>query len=72
MELTISGTTKTFPDDLSVTELLEAEQVATPQYVTVSINEELVDQGSFDSRKLASGDKVEFLYFMGGGTRELY
>ena len=39
----------------------------TPEYVTVSVNEEFVDQGAFDSTLLKDGDEVEFLYFMGGG-----
>ena len=47
--------------------LIEQEQVETPQYVTVSVNEEFIDQDDFDSHVLKDGDEVEFLYFMGGG-----
>ena len=39
----------------------------TPQYVTVSVNEEFIDAGAFDTTVLKEGDEVEFLYFMGGG-----
>lgn len=39
----------------------------TPQYVTVSVNDEFVQSGTFDATVLKDGDEVEFLYFMGGG-----
>lgn len=39
----------------------------TPQYVTVSVNDEFVQSGTFDTTVLKDGDEVEFLYFMGGG-----
>ena len=37
------------------------------KYVTVSVNEEFIESGSFADRILHEGDEVEFLYFMGGG-----
>ena len=43
----------------------------TPEYVTVSVNEEFIDHDSFQERILKEGDDVEFLYFMGvKGTTE--
>ena len=50
-----------------MTQLVAAENVETPEYVTVSVNDEFVDHKDFDSRVLNDGDTVEFLYFMGGG-----
>ncbi|MDR1658126.1 MAG: sulfur carrier protein ThiS [Deltaproteobacteria bacterium] len=67
MELIVSGVKKNYDGALTVTQLLAVEKVATPEYVTVSINEELVDQAAFETHLLADGDQVEFLYFMGGG-----
>ena len=43
------------------------ENVEMPEYVSVSVNEEFIDKGSFDTYTLKEGDEVEFLYFMGGG-----
>jgi rhamnosyltransferase len=48
-------------------DIWEKEKVETPQYVTVSVNEEFIESGSFADRILHEGDEVEFLYFMGGG-----
>ena len=68
MKITVAGEKKEVADGLTVSALIEQEQVETPEYVTVSVNEEFVDQGSFSSHVLKEGDEVEFLYFMGGGT----
>ena len=67
MKITVGGEKKEVPDGLTVAELIELEQVETPEYVTVSINEEFIDRSTFESRALREGDEVEFLYFMGGG-----
>ena len=67
MKITVGGEKKEVPDGLTVAELIELEQVETPEYVTVSINEEFMDRSTFESRVLREGDEVEFLYFMGGG-----
>ena len=48
-------------------QLVIDENVETPQYVTVTINDEFVESGTFESTVLKDGDVVEFLYFMGGG-----
>ncbi|MBP5532339.1 MAG: sulfur carrier protein ThiS [Lachnospiraceae bacterium] len=67
MKITVAGEKKEYEDGLTVSKLIELENVETPQYVTVSINEEFVDSGAFDTTTLKEGDEVEFLYFMGGG-----
>lgn len=67
MKITVSGDKKEVKDGLTVAELIEQENVETPQYVTVSVNEEFLPSGTFDSHVLKEGDEVEFLYFMGGG-----
>ena len=43
------------------------ENVEMPQYVTVTVNDDFVEHGDFESTVLKEGDSVEFLYFMGGG-----
>ena len=67
MKITVAGEKKEVVDALSVAALIKLEQVETPQYVTVSVNEEFIDADAFDSTVLREGDEVEFLYFMGGG-----
>jgi len=51
----------------SVLELLQAKKV-DPHMVSVEYNGEILDRGAFPSTSLKPGDKIEFLYYMGGGT----
>ena len=67
MIITVAGEKKEVAENLTVAQLIEQENVETPQYVTVSINEEFLESGTFDTHVLKEGDEVEFLYFMGGG-----
>ncbi|MGN0182203.1 MAG: sulfur carrier protein ThiS [Candidatus Ornithomonoglobus sp.] len=67
MKLTVTGEVKEYKDDLTLRELIEIEKVQTPEYVTVSINDELLGAREFDNAQLKGGDVIEFLYFMGGG-----
>ncbi|MBQ7432640.1 MAG: sulfur carrier protein ThiS [Lachnospiraceae bacterium] len=67
MFITVTGTRKEVKDGLTLPELIELENVETPEYVTVSINEEFVSSADVASTVLKDGDSVEFLYFMGGG-----
>ena len=52
MQITVAGNKKEVKDDLKLTELFELEQVETPQYVTVSINEEFVPSEQVESTVL--------------------
>ncbi|MGN0608705.1 MAG: sulfur carrier protein ThiS [Oscillospiraceae bacterium] len=67
MNITVAGVKKEAADGLTVAQLIEQEKVETPQYVTVTINDEFIESGAFDSTVIKDGDSVEFLYFMGGG-----
>lgn len=67
MIITVSGEKKEYKDGLTLPELIEAENVETPEYVTVSINDEFVETENREATVLKEGDNVEFLYFMGGG-----
>lgn len=67
MKITVSGKIKEYKDGLTLKELVEAEKVETPEYVTGSVNDELYSAKDFEGIVLKDGDAVEFLYFMGGG-----
>ena len=67
MTITVAGNKKDVAEGLTVAQLVIDENVETPQYVTVTINDEFVESGAFESTVLKDGDVVEFLYFMGGG-----
>ena len=72
MKITVAGEAKEVRDGLTVAELIEQENVETPEYVTVSVNDDFVKSEDFATHKLNDGDVVEFLYFMGGGSNGIY
>ena len=53
---------------LSVSELINNSNVQQPEMVSVQVNEEFAEREDWDSIQLKEGDKVDFLYFMGGGS----
>ena len=67
MRIIVSGENREIAEGTTIPELMEQEQVETPQYVTVSVNEEFIETENLKSYGLKEGDEVEFLYFMGGG-----
>ena len=68
MKLQINGEGADVSDSISVTELLKEQSVKMPDMVSVELNGAILNRDAFDSTVLADGDKVEFLYFMGGGS----
>ena len=67
MTITVAGKKKEYSEGITLAQLIEAEKVETPQYVTATINDEFVESGAFESTVIKEGDTIEFLYFMGGG-----
>lgn len=67
MTITVAGAKKEYAEGLTVKQLVEAENVENPLYVTVTINDDFVKSDEFDTTVVNDGDEIEFLYFMGGG-----
>ena len=58
MKIIVAGEKKEVEEGINVAKLIEIENVETPEYVTVSVNEEFVDQASFESHILKDGDEI--------------
>ena len=54
---------------LNVSELIQQSDVQQPDMVSVQVNEEFAEREDWDNIQIKEGDKVDFLYFMGGGAR---
>ena len=67
MELVINGEKKEFEQALTVMQLLAEENVKMPDMVSVELNGKILKRPDFETIQLNDNDKVEFLYFMGGG-----
>ena len=66
MEVVINGTARSVPDELSIVELV-AHLGLSGGPVAVEINREIVPRAEHSARKIASGDAIEIVHFVGGG-----
>jgi len=70
MHITVNGEANELDEaDVNLARLLEIKRVESPEMIAVQLNGEFVDMESYPSIYLKAGDDVEFLYFMGGGSR---
>ena len=67
MKIVVNGKEVNSKDALMVNELLVEQNVKMPDMVSVELNGKILKRGDFETTTLNEGDKVEFLYFMGGG-----
>ncbi|MDP6044701.1 MAG: sulfur carrier protein ThiS [Phycisphaerae bacterium] len=67
MKLTLNGKETDLRDAMTVSELLIDQSVKMPDMVSVELNGQIIKRSDFQDTLLADGDKVEVLYFMGGG-----
>ena len=67
MKIQINGEAAEISGEITVTALLAEHDVDQPDMVSVELNGEILNRGDFDNTTVKAADKVEFLYFMGGG-----
>jgi len=67
MTVQINGEAAALAREMTVTELLADRDVEMPDMVSVELNGEILSRQDFDNITIKDADKVEFLYFMGGG-----
>lgn len=67
MNIEINGQKTEIAAGASVSQLLVSQKVKMPDMVSVEVNGGIIDRKTFDTTVLKEGDKIEFLYFMGGG-----
>ena len=68
MKLTVNGKEIEFNTELTTSELLTKQNVKMPDMVSVELNGQILKRSEFDNTVLKNNDKIEFLYFMGGGN----
>ena len=68
MNLVVNGKETNITDGLTVSQLLVQENVKMPDMVSVELNGQILKRTKFEEIILKDNDKVEFLYFMGGGS----
>ena len=63
----VNGDAQEIALPLNVNELIKQLLVENPEMVSVQVNEEFAEREDWDNIQLKENDKVDFLYFMGGG-----
>jgi len=66
----VNGDVQNVSLPLNVSELIQLLLVENPEMVSVQVNEEFAERDDWESIQVKEGDKVDFLYFMGGGQVE--
>ena len=67
MKIVVNGEQVNCSDSLTVDELLVEQKVKMPEMVSVELNGQVLRRTEFEETSLKDDDRVEFLYFMGGG-----
>ena len=65
MQVTVNGKAEDFAGG-TVLDLLHLKKIE-PQMVAVEVNDSMVDREHFGATQLKEGDRLEFLFYMGGG-----
>ena len=65
MQVKINGKTEEITGG-TVLDLLQAKKIE-PQMVAVEVNDTVLDRNHLATTSLHDGDRVEFLFYMGGG-----
>jgi sulfur carrier protein len=67
MKLVINGTDVEVRNGLNVNQLLIERKVKMPDMVSVELNDIVLQRAEFETTILYENDRIELLYFMGGG-----
>jgi len=65
----VNGKNQEIETPVTLIELIRKNNVEQPEMVSIQVNGEFVSRENFSSTQINPGDEVDFLYFMGGGSR---
>lgn len=68
-KISVNGKEQELTGSITLLELIRSNNVEQPDMISVQLNGTFVSRNDFDSTLLSAGDEVDFLYFMGGGSR---
>lgn len=67
INLIINGKKEKLDSEVELSRLLAARNIR-PEVVTVELNEKIISRSDYGSVKIKEGDRLEFVYYMGGGA----
>ena len=63
----LNGKKEEITQDFSILQLLELKKIR-PEVVTVELNGKIIEKEQYSKILLKPNDKLEFIYYMGGGS----
>lgn len=69
MKITVNGKETEIEKEVNVKELLQQGYVEMQEYVTVQVNDIIIPRSDYVCYIIKEGDLIEFLYYMGGGSK---
>ena len=66
IHITLNGKPQEIRAGQSVSDILVKWKIK-PELVTVEVNEEIIQKLEYSSAVLKNGDKINFVFYMGGG-----
>lgn len=63
----LNGKKEEVGEGLTIAKLLEVKKIR-PEVVTVELNEQIIERAKYAETKVKPDDKLEFVYYMGGGS----
>ena len=67
MTITVNGKAESAAAGTTLAHLL-AQRKIRPEVVTVELNDAIVERARFDGTALREGDRLELVFYMGGGA----
>jgi sulfur carrier protein len=65
----VNGKNQEIETPVPLIEVLKKNDVTQPEMVSIQLNGEFIGREHFSAVQVNAGDEVDFLYFMGGGSR---
>lgn len=67
LHLVINGKKEELEEEMTIGRLLKARKIL-PEVVTVELNDNIIEREKYGETALKEGDRLELVYYMGGGT----
>jgi thiamine biosynthesis protein ThiS len=67
IKIFVNGKEEMLEDKINISELLKQKNIRK-EIVTIELNNKIINKKDYDTIFLNEGDKVEMVYFMGGGN----
>ncbi len=66
INITLNGKKSALEKSMSISELLKLKKIR-PEVVTIELNDNIINKKNFKATPIKEDDRIEFVYFMGGG-----